>query len=392
MPGAQQSSSSSGRDRLAGPGRVRDAVRVRVSMRLADPTSIEGCAPGPRRSAPVLDCRQCADGLDDRLSRWRIVHRDGSERRHLVVVRLGGRLGSHLAGCLRTSPGCAHCGSCWSDSSLERRTGAAMMAASPGPTVIQVVLSLSPGGTERLVVELARRLQPSFGMAVCCLDSPGSWAHLLTDRGIPVIALNRRPGFRPLLGRAIAQFAADRRATVMHCHHYSPFVYGSLARLWLRSGMVFTEHGRLNDDRPSNRRKLANRLFDRLPARIFAVSSNLRTFMIEEGFSQEHVDVIRNGIDLGPPPTAGSRVDARSRLGISHDEFVIGAIGRLDPVKSLETLIDAMPLMTRGGRRARLVLIGEGPERKRLEARVAAAGALDVVNFTSHRSDVRELP
>src|SRR5258707_13030195 len=33
------------------------------------------------------------------------VHRDGSERRHLVVVRLGGRLGSHLAGCLRTSPG-----------------------------------------------------------------------------------------------------------------------------------------------------------------------------------------------------------------------------------------------------------------------------------------------
>jgi L-malate glycosyltransferase len=262
---------------------------------------------------------------------------------------------------------------------------------SESPTVIQVVLSLSPGGTERLVVELARRLQPSFGMAVCCLDSPGSWAHLLTDRGIPVIALNRRPGFRPLLGRAIAQFAADRRATVMHCHHYSPFVYGTLARLWRRSGMVFTEHGRLNDDRPSKRRKLANRLFDRAPARIFAVSSDLRTFMIEEGFSREHVDVIRNGIDLGPLPSAGSRVDARSRLGISHDEFVIGAIGRLDPVKSLETLIDAMPLMTRGGRRVRLVLIGEGPERDRLEAHVAAAGASGAVTFTGHRSDVREL-
>jgi glycosyltransferase involved in cell wall biosynthesis len=267
-----------------------------------------------------------------------------------------------------------------------------MMAATPGPTVIQVVLSLSPGGTERLVVELARRLQPSFGMAVCCLDSPGSWAHLLTDRGIPVIALNRRPGFRPLLGRAIAQFAADRRATVVHCHHYSPFVYGSLARLWRRSGIVFTEHGRLNDDRPSNRRRLANRLFDRVPARIFAVSNNLRTFMIEEGFSQDHVDVIRNGIDLGPLPTARSRADARSRLGISPDDFVVGAIGRLDPVKSLETLIDAMGSMIPGdGRRARLVLIGEGPERRRLEAHVAAAGASGVVTFTGHRSDVREL-
>ena len=259
------------------------------------------------------------------------------------------------------------------------------------PAVIEVVLSLSPGGTERLVVELARRLQPDFDMAVCCLDGPGSWAHLLTDQDIPVKALNRRPGFRPLLGRAIARFAADRRATVIHCHHYSPFVYGALSTLWWRSGIVFTEHGRLNDDPPSRRRKLANQVFGRVPSSIFAVSSNLRSFMIDEGFAQDQVGVIRNGIDLGPLPTPGGRLDARSRLGISPDEFVVGAIGRLDPVKSLDTLIDAIRVMPQSARRWRLVLMGDGPERERLQARVAASGALDMVTFTGHRADVREL-
>src|SRR5262245_63506022 len=38
------------------------------------------------------------------------------------------------------------------------------------PKVLQVVLSLNPGGTGRLVVELARRLRPELPLAVCCLD------------------------------------------------------------------------------------------------------------------------------------------------------------------------------------------------------------------------------
>jgi len=41
------------------------------------------------------------------------------------------------------------------------------------PRVLQVVLSLTPGGTEHLVVEICRRLAPEFGVAVCCLDGEG---------------------------------------------------------------------------------------------------------------------------------------------------------------------------------------------------------------------------
>jgi len=52
------------------------------------------------------------------------------------------------------------------------------------PNVLQVVLSLNPGGTERLVVELVKRLRPELSMAVCCLDEEGAWGEGLRQEDI----------------------------------------------------------------------------------------------------------------------------------------------------------------------------------------------------------------
>src|SRR6185503_9621864 len=113
-------------------------------------------------------------------------------------------------------------------------------------------------GTERLVVELARRLQDQVPAMVCCLDGAGAWARELFAAGVQVIALDRAKGFRPGLGRAVAAVARRHDATVIHAHHYSPFVYSCLARFW-RPGtrVIFTEHGRLSDTPPSAKRRLA---------------------------------------------------------------------------------------------------------------------------------------
>jgi hypothetical protein len=143
--------------------------------------------------------------------------------------------------------------------------------------VLQVVLSLDPGGTERLVLELVRRLQRDIPMAVCCLERDGAWAADLRREGVTVTALGRETGFHPSLGRLVADLAGTHDATVLHCHHYSPFVYGCLARLWSpRLRIVFTEHGRLSDSGPSRKRRLANAVLARVPAAVFAVSNDLK--------------------------------------------------------------------------------------------------------------------
>src|SRR5688572_20541271 len=129
------------------------------------------------------------------------------------------------------------------------------MGASFMLRVLHVVHALDPGGAERLVIEMIRGMQNRVDSFVCCLDRAGDWAPEVQSLGVPVKTLVRKPGFHPLLGRKIAEIAREHRIDVLHCHQYSPFVYGSFARLLHpRLKLVFTEHGRLADAHISWRR------------------------------------------------------------------------------------------------------------------------------------------
>ena len=257
--------------------------------------------------------------------------------------------------------------------------------------VLQVVLSLAPGGSERLVIELSKRLRARHGMAVCCLDCPGEWAQELAAIGVSVTALGRRSGFVPQLGRRIAEVAASHGASVLHCHHYSPFVYGSLARWWHPAALVFTEHGRLSDGPLSRKRWLANQVFSRFPASVFAVSENLKQHMAAEGFSRSRIGVIHNGIEIDAIPGALRRRRARALLSALDGDLLIGAVGRLDPVKDLPTLLHAFGRLTGRHSHARLILIGDGPERARLERLIAASNLSTRVTLAGYRRDVKDL-
>lgn len=257
--------------------------------------------------------------------------------------------------------------------------------------VLQIVLSLHPGGTERLVVELAKRLHDRIPAMVCCLDEKGTWSAELDACGIPVRALGRPQGFRPSLGRRIAGLIDEHGATVIHAHHYSPFVYGALARLRRPScRLVFTEHGRLSDAPPSAKRRLANWMLRAMPDKVFCVSDNLRQHVAAEGFGTSAVGVIYNGIDVGPLPAADTRARLRGALGLTADTFLVGTIARLDPVKDLETMLRALAHPRLLSRAPTLIVVGDGPERAALEALASALGLAGRVHFAGHRDDARE--
>ncbi len=226
-------------------------------------------------------------------------------------------------------------------------------------------------------------------MAICCLDAAGAWGDQLRAEGVPVAVTGRGEGFHPGLGHAVARVAAQHRATVLHAHHYSPFVYAAISRLWNpRRHVVYTEHGRLSDAPPSAKRRLANALFARLPHAVYAVSADLRRHIVEEGFPAERVGVIYNGIDLGILPTPADRASVRAELGVHPDALVVGTIARLDPVKDLPTMIEAVARLRRSTP-ALLLVIGDGAERSALERAAAAAGAQETVRFLGHREDAR---
>src|SRR5215213_9958348 len=235
------------------------------------------------------------------------------------------------------------------------------------PRVMQLVLSLSPGGTERLVIELCRRLAADVDTVVACLDEPGEWAAEVTKLNIPVISLGRKPGFHPALSVRLGEVIKARLINVIHCHHYSPFVYGLLAAVMNPAvRLVFTEHGRLHGVGVSAKRRLVNPVLARWPSTICAVSAALKRHMVEEGFPERSIQVLYNGIELGARAQPAERAAMRAAMRLGNDAFVLGSVGRLDPVKNLGALLDAVGLLKQRYPATKAVIVGDGSDRQAL--------------------------
>jgi glycosyltransferase involved in cell wall biosynthesis len=106
--------------------------------------------------------------------------------------------------------------------------------------------------------------------------------------------------------------------------------------------------------------------------------------------SPKRLQVIPNGIDTARyAPNLEARHAVRAELGIPRDAWVIGTVGRLATEKNHGLLIDAM--IDGLGEQRHLVIVGDGPQREALTARIAATGRKQYIHLTGARSDVPRL-
>jgi glycosyltransferase involved in cell wall biosynthesis len=146
------------------------------------------------------------------------------------------------------------------------------------------------------------------------------------------------------------------------------------------SWSFFARTGRIRD---------ATLRWERLGARwadvVLCVSEDERRLGTQEGVEATY-RVLPNGVDLESfsPPSAGDREPARDRLGLGRGEPLAICVGRLHRQKNQGALLDAWPSVRGVVPDARLVLLGDGPDREDLAAR-----AVDGVELHGQTSEVR---
>jgi glycosyltransferase involved in cell wall biosynthesis len=262
------------------------------------------------------------------------------------------------------------------------------------PVVCQVLHALDVGGAEILAARLARQLQDEFRFLFVCLDSAGTLADELARDGFPVHAFQRQPGFDWRLVRQMSRLLRDEQVDVLHAHQYAPFAYCALARGWpARPRIVFTEHGRHQPDYPRPKRIWANKFLMGRNDQAIAVGEAVRQALLQyEGLPPLRVTVIYNGIDLLRfDPQAPLRDTVRKELKLSADDFVLMQVARLDYLKDHGTSLQTVALLKSAGLPVKLVIVGDGPERVKIEKQHAELQLGDSVRMLGQRSDIPRL-
>ena len=159
-----------------------------------------------------------------------------------------------------------------------------------------------------------------------------------------------------------------------------------------RPPLVFTVHNNLPSPERSYHRaiyRLVHRRLLRSFDMVITVSDAVRDQLLEYT-SPSRVITIRNGIPVerfGRYP----RTAARAELGLSEGCRVVGLVARLIAGKGINTALEAASLLTKIIPDLHIVIVGDGPERARLESYAAALGLGSSVHFLGWREDVPAL-
>jgi glycosyltransferase involved in cell wall biosynthesis len=234
------------------------------------------------------------------------------------------------------------------------------------------VLTSSTGGIGRHAASVVQRLvRLGHQVRVCCPPQT-AWTHGLDSSGADVL---------PLAG--IGRLGG---ADVIHAHGYKAGALAVPVARLRRTPLVVSWH---NAVLGSGRQALVGRMLQRLLARTadvtLAASSDLVALARRYGARDARLGPV--AAPVLPPPTV-SREACRGELGLDPADIMIITVSRLAPQKNLGAVLD-IARRVRDHPDLHLVIVGEGPLRAELEARVLTDGSQ--VRLLGHREDVASL-
>jgi glycosyltransferase involved in cell wall biosynthesis len=273
--------------------------------------------------------------------------------------------------------------------------------------VCHLVLSLAPGGLENGLVNLVNHFNENrVSSRILCIRKKGEMAERVHEN-VPVDCLDFMSGFHLKGILAIRQYLRRHAIDILHTRNQAALIWGGLAVvLNPKIKHIHSEHGT-----PVNSHWLA-RLLIKKATRLMSVAPVLADDMrhFYRLPNKRVVDVIMNGVDTerfrpvskaaegrsrlssmggsasggksvhqhDPQPTiynlkaqsyGNKRPMLREELGLPEDTFLFACVGRLDENKNQDLAIRTFrELPAELTSRAALLIIGDGPDRKRLEA------------------------
>ena len=269
----------------------------------------------------------------------------------------------------------------------------------PAPLIVHVVYAFSVGGLENGLVNLLNRMPSQrWRHAVVSLTRiSGRFAERVQRSDVEFIELEKRPGHLVRDYPRLYRLFRRLQPAVVHTRNLAALEAAVPAWAAGVPVRIHGEHGWNREDPQGMRRRYqyVRRLYRPFVSRYVALSRHLEEYLERQvGISPHRISQIYNGVDTERFRPAEGRRPIDGCPFADPADFVVGWIGRMDPVKDLPTLLQAFARARRRAgvsARLRLALVGDGPARASVEQLVEALGLREQVWLAGERPDIAEV-
>lgn len=231
-----------------------------------------------------------------------------------------------------------------------------------------------------------------FDVHVCTLTAPGPLRTELEAAHLAYHHIGKAGKIDPRSFWRLRRLIQRLRPDIVHTWLFAANAYGRQAALSAGVRRIVAGE-RCVDPWKSGVQLAIDRYLARRTTRIAANSSGVVEFYVQHGLPREKFVVIPNGVPPAEPNKSISRCELLAELRVPADARLVGAVGRLWPQKRVKDLIWAADLLKVVRDDVHLLIIGDGPQRWRLEKYRDQVRIRDRVHFLGERGDVpRILP
>ena len=254
------------------------------------------------------------------------------------------------------------------------------------------------GGPEKTILLGAAMADPARAqVTVCYLRDQRDGIFKIHERAasasVDYVEVPERHSFDPRVWGRLRRLIAERRIDVLHAHDYKTDLLALMLSRATGARALATAHGWTGHSTrerycyyPADKRVLA-----RFP-RLIAVSSDIARELVHHGADGRRVTTILNAIDHRQFRRDQACVaGARAALGLEPHHIALGAVGRLEPQKRFDLLLEAFAVLQIERPELRLIIAGDGSLRDSLDRQRRALDLTNSVILTGHVDDVRPL-
>lgn len=254
--------------------------------------------------------------------------------------------------------------------------------------VTYLIPTLDRSGAEKQLTLLAAGLpRDAFEPEVIALDRGGPYADVLAQHGVPVTVIGKRGRCDPGAWRRLRGHLRQQSPDILHTWLFAANAYGRMAVDHTRTKVVVSE--RCVDSWKAEWQFAIDRLLASRTDRLVANSQSVAEFYRGRGVTAPIV-VIPNGIEP-PAAPAFSRQELLAELKLPDDALLACYVGRLAQQKRVDDLLWAAQLLRQAEPQAYFLIVGDGPERVRLEQHARDVEVAAHVRWLGHREDATSI-